>query len=111
MKKIAAEAHRQGMVVWAHSAIFPTTPAQVLDARADVISHTCYMAYQVAGVPASYQAKVPIDSKAMIGGDNPVMARPVRADEATGHDPRPDASGSMRRTANGSPRTPRDAPP
>jgi predicted amidohydrolase YtcJ len=74
VRKIAAEAHRQGMAVWTHSAIFPTTPAQVLDAKPDVTSHTCYMAYQVAGVPASYQARVPVDPKAMIGGDNAVMA-------------------------------------
>lgn len=72
--KITAEAHRQGMVVWTHSAIFPTTPAQVLDARPDVISHTCYMAYQVVGVPASYQARVRIDPKAFEGGPHPVMA-------------------------------------
>jgi hypothetical protein len=72
--KIAAEAHRQGLQVWTHSAIFPTTPSQVLDARPDVISHTCYMAYQVTGVPASYQQRVPIDPKAFAGGDNPVMA-------------------------------------
>lgn len=74
VKKIADEAHRQGLVVWTHSAIFPTTPAEVLDAKPDVVSHTCYMAYQVAGVPASYQARVPVDPKPMIGGDNPVMA-------------------------------------
>lgn len=74
VKQIAAEAHRQGMVVWTHSAIFPTTPAQVLDARPDVISHTCYMAYQVVGVPASYQARVRVDPRAFGGGANPVMA-------------------------------------
>jgi imidazolonepropionase-like amidohydrolase len=72
--KISAEAHRQHMAVWTHSAIFPTTPAQVLDARPDVISHTCYMAYQVAGVPASYQQRYPVDPKPFAGGDNPVMA-------------------------------------
>jgi len=72
--KVTAEAHRQGMAVWTHSAIFPTTPAQVLDARPDVISHTCYMAYQVVGVPASYQARVRIDPAAFTGGPNPVMA-------------------------------------
>jgi cytosine/adenosine deaminase-related metal-dependent hydrolase len=74
VKKIAAEAHRQGMAVWTHSAIYPTTPAQVLDARPDVTSHTCYMAYQVVGAPPSYQDRYPIDPKAFVGGDNPVMA-------------------------------------
>jgi hypothetical protein len=72
--KIAAEAHRQGMAVWTHSAIFPTTPAQVLDARPDVTSHTCYMAYQVVGVPPSYQARYPVDPKPFEGAANPVMA-------------------------------------
>lgn len=78
VRQIAAEAHRQGLAVWTHSAIFPTTPAQVLDARPDVTSHTCYMAYQVVGVPASYQARVRIDPKAFPnapgGAPNPVMA-------------------------------------
>jgi imidazolonepropionase-like amidohydrolase len=73
--KIAAEAHRQGMQVWAHSAVFPATPAQVLAARPDVVSHTCYMAYEAAGpVPASYQAKTPVDPVPFARGDNPVMA-------------------------------------
>ncbi len=74
VKKIAAEAHRQGMAVWTHSSIFPTTPAQVLDARPDVTSHTCYMAYQVIGVPPSYQQRYPVDPKLFDGGANPVMA-------------------------------------
>ena len=72
--RITAEAHRQHMAVWTHSAIFPTTPAQVLDARPDVISHTCYMAYQVVGAPASYQQRYPIDPRPFAGGHNPVMA-------------------------------------
>lgn len=73
--KIAAEAHRQGMQVWAHSAVFPATPAQVLAAGADVVSHTCYMAYEAAGpMPASYQAKTPVDPAPFAKGDNPVMA-------------------------------------
>jgi len=73
--KIAAEAHRQGMQVWAHSAVFPATPAQVLAARPDVVSHTCYMAYEAEGpTPASYQAKTPIDPAPFAKGDNPVMA-------------------------------------
>jgi len=73
--KIAAEAHRQGLQVWAHSAVFPATPAQVLAARPDVVSHTCYMAYEAAGpVPASYQAKTPINPAPFTRGDNAVMA-------------------------------------
>lgn len=74
VKAIAAEAHRQGLKVWAHGAVFPTTPAQVLDARPDVVSHTCYLAYQAVDVPASYQQRVVIDPASFEGGANPVMA-------------------------------------
>jgi hypothetical protein len=73
--KIAAEAHRQRMQVWTHSAIFPTSPDQVLDARPDTVSHTCYMAYAVVGMPASYQQRTPLDPKPFATGDNPVMAK------------------------------------
>jgi imidazolonepropionase-like amidohydrolase len=73
--RIVAEAHRQHIPVWAHSAVFPATPAQMVASGADVLSHTCYMAYQVVGVPASYQQRVPIDPAPFAGGANPVMAK------------------------------------
>lgn len=58
---IVAEAHRQGMPVWAHGAIFPATPADVVAAGPDVISHVCYLAYQASdAVPGSYQKRVPV---------------------------------------------------
>src|SRR3982750_1155706 len=44
--KIAAEAHRQGMLVWAHGMVFPATPQEVIDAKPDTMSHTGYLAYQ-----------------------------------------------------------------
>jgi imidazolonepropionase-like amidohydrolase len=73
--RIVAEAHRQHIPVWAHSAVFPATPAQMVASGADVLSHTCYMAYQVVGVPASYQQRVPIDPAPFAGGANPVMGK------------------------------------
>src|SRR5690606_13449342 len=36
--RITAEAHRQGVPIWAHAAVFPATPKEVLDAGADVVS-------------------------------------------------------------------------
>ncbi|WP_380875297.1 amidohydrolase family protein [Sphingomonas sp. DBB INV C78] len=58
---IVAEAHRQGIPVWAHGAIFPATPAEVIAAGPDVISHVCYLAYQASdAVPGSYQKRVPV---------------------------------------------------
>ena len=48
VKAITAEAHRQGIPVWAHAAVFPASPAQVLDAGVDVVSHVCMLAYQAS---------------------------------------------------------------
>lgn len=75
VRRLADEAHRQGMAVWAHGMVFPTPPADVIAAGPDVISHTCYLAYQVQQRrPESYQARSPIDP-APFARDNPVMAR------------------------------------
>jgi imidazolonepropionase-like amidohydrolase len=72
--KIVAEAHRQGVPVWAHSAVFPASPKEVIASGADVVSHTCYMAYQVAGMPDAYQHRTPVDPAPFAGGANPVIA-------------------------------------
>ena len=76
VRRITDEAHRQGMQVWAHGMVFPTPPADVIAAGPDVISHTCYLAYQVMERrPQSYQERSPIDPAPFASGDNPVMAR------------------------------------
>lgn len=76
VKKIAAEAHRQGMRVWARGMVFPTPPEQVIAAGPDVISHTCYLAYQLSNPrPQSYQDRFPVDYAKFEGGDNAEMAR------------------------------------
>lgn len=73
--RITAEAHRQKMQVWAHGMVFPTPPADVIAAGPDVVSHTCYLAYQaVEKRPQSYQQRVPIDPAPFLAGRNPVMA-------------------------------------
>ncbi|MEP6784807.1 MAG: amidohydrolase family protein [Sphingomonadales bacterium] len=76
IRRITREAHRQGMQVWAHGMVFPTPPADVVAAGPDVISHTCYLAYQaVSPRPARYQDRVPIDPAQFADGKNPVMQR------------------------------------
>jgi imidazolonepropionase-like amidohydrolase len=82
VRRLAAEAHRQGLQVWAHAMVFPTPPAEVLAAGPDVVSHTCYLAYQVSERrPQSYRDRVPVDPAA---GDNPVMAGLFEAMRAQG---------------------------
>ena len=62
VKAIAREAHRQNLLVWSHGAIFPATPGDALDAGADVISHTAYLAWEAAShVPPDYRARAQPD--------------------------------------------------
>lgn len=75
VRRLAAEAHRQGLLVWAHAMVFPTPPAEVLAADPDVVSHSCYLAYQAfERRPQSYRDRVPVDPAPFADGDNPVMA-------------------------------------
>jgi imidazolonepropionase-like amidohydrolase len=72
---ITAEAHRQGMEVWAHGMVFPATPAEVVDSGVDTVSHSCYLAYQAMDRrPDSYQHRFPVDASLFAAG-NPVMAK------------------------------------
>lgn len=76
VKAITAEAHRQGVPVWAHGAVFPASPQQVLDARVDAVSHVCMLAYQASKVmPPAYHNRAPVDFSAFTQGDNPLMAK------------------------------------
>lgn len=75
VRALAAEARRQGLEVWTHASVFPTSPAEVIAAAPDVISHTCSLAYQLSDPPPqSYQQRFPVDAAALASGDHPVMA-------------------------------------
>jgi imidazolonepropionase-like amidohydrolase len=79
VRRLAEEAHRQGMLAWAHGMVFPTPPADVIAARPDVVSHICYLAYQAMDRrPRSYRERSPIDPALFAGGDHPVMAELFR---------------------------------
>lgn len=72
---ITAEAHRQGMQVWAHGMVFPATPFEGVVAGVDTVSHTCYLAYQAMDKrPDSYQDRFPVDA-ALFQSDNPAMSK------------------------------------
>ena len=74
--RIAAEAHRQGLRVWSHSAVFPAKPSEVVLAGVDVISHSNYLGAEgMSPPPESYEAarrglgidysKTPVDGEAI----------------------------------------------
>jgi len=55
VRRIAEEAHRQGMRVWAHSMVVPARPAEVIAADVDVVSHVCDLAWEAMNeVPPRY---------------------------------------------------------
>lgn len=71
---ITHEAHRQGMLVWAHAAVFPASPAEELDAGVDSVSHVCMLAYQASdAMPGAYHNRAAVDETRFPGGDNPVV--------------------------------------
>jgi imidazolonepropionase-like amidohydrolase len=72
LAKITTEAHRQGVPVWAHAAVFPAMPADVVAAGVDVVSHSCPLAYQASPhKPASYHERTPVDESVFAGGRMP----------------------------------------
>jgi imidazolonepropionase-like amidohydrolase len=79
-KRIVDEAHRQGMLVWAHSTLFPAKPSEVVDAGVDVISHSCLLIYQASEhVPDDVKSKGDIPFGQFVGSNSRELA-PVFAD-------------------------------
>jgi imidazolonepropionase-like amidohydrolase len=55
LEGLVVEAHRQGLLAWAHAAVFPARPSEVVAAGADVLSHTAYLVWEAADrVPQDY---------------------------------------------------------
>ncbi|HET6555047.1 MAG TPA: amidohydrolase family protein [Dyella sp.] len=92
---ITSEAHRQHIMVWAHSAVFPTRPADVIAAGVDVVSHACYLAYQLEPVMLkSYEDHTPFHDELLAkNGDDPVIAGLYR--DMLKHGTILDATGSL----------------
>lgn len=73
---ITVEAHRQHMLVWSHSAVFPSRPANVVAAGPDAVSHVCYLGYEAQKTMlAAYEDRTPVDEALLApAGDDPVIA-------------------------------------
>ncbi|HEY2446432.1 MAG TPA: amidohydrolase family protein [Rhizomicrobium sp.] len=70
VENITDEAHRQHLLVWAHAAVFPAGPREVIDAGVDVVSHVCLLAYQASKpIPSAYHDRAPVQ-EAKFAGDN-----------------------------------------
>lgn len=75
VSRITAEAHRQGMLVWAHTAVYPASPGQVATAGPDAMSHACSLAHEAAGTPESYQSRTPISEARFLAARDPAVSR------------------------------------
>ncbi|MEU1039130.1 amidohydrolase family protein [Streptomyces sp. NPDC005907] len=72
---ITAEAHRQGIPVWAHATVFPASPRQVVTAGVDSVSHVTLLAFEGTDKPlTSYRTKPPVDYERFADGDDPLLA-------------------------------------
>lgn len=83
VKAITAEAHRQGLRVWAHATVFPATPGDLVDAGVDTLSHSPYLVWQAAPfVPDNYKVRalgdfehIPPDSPQLVALFKDMRAR------------------------------------
>jgi imidazolonepropionase-like amidohydrolase len=74
VRAIVAEAHRQGIPVWAHAAIFPTSPREGVEAGVDVASHSCMLAYEAsAQMPRAYHNRAVVDEAKFAQGNDPAV--------------------------------------
>jgi len=65
---ITAEAHRQQLMVWAHAAVFPASPRDVVDAKVDVVSHACMLGYQASEkMPVAYHHRAAVEADKFAG--------------------------------------------
>jgi imidazolonepropionase-like amidohydrolase len=65
VRAVTSEAHRQGMMVWAHSFVPPTLPSEMADSGVDSLSHSDLIAYELANpTPQTYKEFSPISPSA-----------------------------------------------
>lgn len=86
---ITREAHKQGLKVWAHPAVFPSRPLEVVEAGVDGISHTCGVAWQDADFDPRRFARIsrskrPVLDPAKVTPDSPEMTALFEAMVARG---------------------------
>ncbi|MER7841609.1 amidohydrolase family protein [Streptomyces sp. NPDC096040] len=72
---VTAEAHRQGIAVWAHATVFPASPGEVVAAGVDSVSHVTLLAFENPTEPlSSYKTKPRVDHDRFATGDDPGLA-------------------------------------
>jgi imidazolonepropionase-like amidohydrolase len=75
VQAITAEAHRQGLLVWSHAAVFPALPSDIAKAGVDVMSHACLLGYQLSDPPPlKVEGKGLVDAAKVMKGSSTMAA-------------------------------------
>jgi imidazolonepropionase-like amidohydrolase len=69
---LVAEAHRQGLKVWAHATLLPARPHDLVSAGVDVLSHAPLIARQADTIASGYRERYRVDY-AGVPADHPAM--------------------------------------
>jgi imidazolonepropionase-like amidohydrolase len=71
---LTAAAHRRGLLVFAHAAVFPARPSDVVAAGVDSVSHVCMLGYEISRTPPrAYHDRAPVDAAALAGPTPPAL--------------------------------------
>ncbi|HVD60366.1 MAG TPA: amidohydrolase family protein [Gemmatimonadaceae bacterium] len=71
--RVASEAKRQGLRVWAHLALFPARPSQVVGAGVEVVSHAHLLLWETAKEMPAYVRRAQVDMS--VAPDNPALEK------------------------------------
>jgi len=82
--RIVAEARRQGFPVWAHAALFPARPSDVVATGLTSISHAPMLAYEVAPLPEARLKTRPKVDYTALRADDPAILSVLRTMHARG---------------------------
>ncbi len=75
---LTREAHREGLRVWAHSAVFPARPVEILEAGVDGVSHAPYVIWEATPPTPDFTLRARGDFSG-VPADGPRMGRVVDA--------------------------------
>ncbi|HEX6573373.1 MAG TPA: amidohydrolase family protein [Gemmatimonadaceae bacterium] len=72
VRSIAAEAHKQGMKVWGHAAIYPARPSDAVNGGVDVVSHSLMLYWEAAAtMPPAYHNRPSSSAYDSLTGTSP----------------------------------------
>lgn len=71
--RVAAEAKRQGLHTWAHLALLPARPSEVVAAGVEVVSHVYLATWEAAARMPAYEQRMAVDMS--VRPDNPAIQK------------------------------------